>query len=50
MYEYYQELKNIDKLVFIIDKIDSMIDETFKTWFSYDKKKIPANLLFHQNL
>jgi len=38
MYEYYQELKNNDKLVFNIDKIDSMNDETFKTWFFYDKK------------
>jgi len=38
MYEYYQALKN-DKLVFNIDKINSMNDETFKTWFSYDKKK-----------
>jgi len=38
MYEYYQELKNNDKLVLNIDKIDSMNDETFKTWFSYDKK------------
>jgi len=36
MYEYYQELKNNDKLVFNIDKIDSMNDEIFKTWFSYD--------------
>jgi len=50
MCEYYQELKNNDKLVFNIDKIDSMNDETFKIWFSYDKKEIPANLLFHQNL
>jgi len=39
MYEYYQELKNNDKFVFNIDKIDSMNDEIFKTWFSYDKKK-----------
>jgi len=39
MYEYYQELKNNNKFVFNIDKIDSMNDETFKTWFSYDKKK-----------
>jgi len=30
MYEYYQELKNNDKFVFNIDKIDSMNDETFK--------------------
>jgi len=39
MYEYYQELKNNDKLVFNIDKIDSMNDVTFKIWFSYDKNK-----------
>jgi len=38
MYEYYQELKNNHKFVFNIGKIDSMNDETFKTWFSYDKK------------
>jgi len=30
MYEYYQKLKNNDKLVFNIDKIDFMNDETFK--------------------
>jgi len=36
MYECYQELKNNNKLVFNIDKIDSMNDKTFKTWFSYD--------------
>jgi len=37
-HEYYQELKNNDKqrFVFNIDKIGSMNDETFKTWFSYD--------------
>jgi len=39
MYEYYQELKNNDKLVFNIDEINSINDETFKTWFSYNKKK-----------
>jgi len=33
MYEYYQKLKNNDKLLFNIDKIDSMNDETFKAWF-----------------
>jgi len=38
MYEYYQELKNNDKLVFKIDKIDSINNEIFKTWFSYYKK------------
>jgi len=32
-YEYYQEWKNNVKLVFNNDKIDSMNDETFKTWF-----------------
>lgn len=43
MYEYYQQLmKNNDKLVFNIDTIDSIDDETFKTWFSYDKEE------FHQ--
>lgn len=39
MYESYQELKNNDKLVFNIDKIDFMKDETFQAWFSYDKKE-----------
>jgi len=44
MYEYYQELKNNDKFVFSIDKIDSMNDEIYLKHLRYgfrpyDKKK-----------
>jgi len=54
MYEYCQELKNNDKLVFNIDKIDSVNDETFKIWFSYDKKNssksVVSSKLVSQNM
>lgn len=39
MYEYYQQLKNKDKLVFNIVKIYSVGDDTFKTWFSCNKEE-----------
>jgi len=54
MYEYYQELKNNDKLVFNIDKINSMNDETFKHGFLTIKKNssksVVSSKLENQNM
>lgn len=39
MFEYYQELKEKDKVIFDINNIDSIDNETLKNWFAYNKKQ-----------
>lgn len=37
MFEYYQELKSSNQIVFDMNNIDSIDDSTFKAWFAYNK-------------
>jgi len=37
MYECFQGLKTDKQVVFDMDKLDSVDNDTFKTWFAYNK-------------